>query len=139
MTIGQIVYRQRKNAGLCPACGKVRTAGTGHVICEACRAAKKAHQNARHDRCRAAKVCAWCGASDERTQVGKLYCLECEAKRSTAAMCTYDNDVYNHRCTRCHKPLPEGYTKQKCADCLAQYRERYGPHGRRRNGSGHNV
>ena len=140
MTFHQIRYRQRKNSGLCPACGKVRTAGTGHVICDGCRERCKTHQNARHARCTAAGVCCMCGRADDRTQAGHLYCLDCEAARSNSIMARYDNDVYGHRCTRCHQPLPEGYTKLQCASCLALQRE----YARRRkeretNGSRDNV
>lgn len=30
----------------------------------------------------------------------------------------YENNVKNRKCTQCWKPLPEGYTKKTCEDCL---------------------
>lgn len=94
------------------------------------------------DKLKSNHICVNCKQTDAYTMAGRRLCAECagraaervlkkrntdEAYRLQAVQRTKEwrkRKAEEHCCPRCGKPLPNGYEKKLCVECLAYSRKR---------------
>lgn len=108
--------RDRRATGLCVRCG--RPSDGGSAMCSICRQRANLYRQNLRDRRKDGKCCISCGKQDRRTREGKTMCAKCAAKQCEATKRYYHRMKSDRVCTGCRKPLPEGYDKTRCEECL---------------------
>ena len=124
-------YRLRKEMGLCPVCGK-RKSATGGVLCEQCRNQRREDARLRREQAVDLQICPRCRKN--RLYPGERRCPECteKARQFNEKYRDRKNELqrvayqakpkeWDGKCRYCHKrPAEQGY--KSCEYCRARRR-----------------
>lgn len=119
-------YLSKVERGLCIDCGDPVPDGCDTLTCPRCLEAKRDVQRAQREAMRKAGRCA-CGRSTD----GKhAMCQRCRDIMHVKNNRLKNERIAEHRCIRCAKVMPDGYTFKTCEKCLESQRKyqrgRYG-------------